>query len=105
MNTGDGFLRPSAETQRDLKAKRDARELETKRKKKVQAAERKAKRDQEKARVAEIEAELLGTGSNTKKASQPIAMTQEDLEAQSRDVFIAEYLDSPPFFGSGAYEV
>lgn len=88
-----GFLKPSAETQRKLKAKRDADEAEAKRVKKVKAAERKAVRDNEKARIAEI-----------KKNIESGHVEKTPVVKSAIDEGIDSYLSKPPYYGRSAFE-
>lgn len=96
----DGFLAPSEETKRKLKAEREAKELQTKRVKKAQAAERKAKRDKDKARIEEIESAIKANKEDAKTTKRPAT----NFATQQRDAEIKAYLDNPPYYGRSAFE-
>jgi len=99
------FLRPNAAEQSQLRRKVDDKLRAKKAKDKVDAAERKRKRDLEKERIAAIEEELAAKRAKReespfKKAFEDARQSPEDME---RDQVCNEYLDRGAMLGRSGY--
>ena len=100
------FLRPDATEQSELRKKAEEKLRAKKAKDKVDAADRKRKRDKEKERVAAIEEELAARRAKReespfKKAVEDARQSPEDIE---RDQVCNEFLDREAMLGRSAYD-
>jgi len=100
------FLRPNAAEQSQLRAKAEEKLRAKKAKDKVDAADRKRKRDKEKERIAAIEEELAARKAKReespfKKAVEDARQSPEDIE---RDQVCNEYLDREAMLGRSGYD-
>ena len=86
-----GFLRPSQAEQEAIKARREDAARLQKARAKVQAAERKRKREEERARVATIEEQI--------KANRPSKIRREPAIDAVAEAKVRAYLDDPPYHG------
>jgi len=100
------FLRPDANEQSQLRRKVEEKLRTKKAKDKVDAAERKRKRDAEKERIAAIEEELAAKRAKReespfKKAVEDARRSPEDIE---RDQVCNAYLDREAMVGRSGYD-
>lgn len=91
MASASDFLRPGPAEQAAIKAKRDEAGRAQKAQAKVLAAERKRKREEEKARVATIEEQI--------KSNRPSRIRREAAIDAGAEAQVRAYLDSPPYYG------